>query len=95
MKEIYLSPSIKLSRNSLIIIPWLELTTKVLIGSLFSGGVEMIENSLSPSIAIDKVLGIGVAVSAKTSTFFLNAFSFPFAEHQIYVLINHNEPKIF
>ena len=59
-------------------IPWLKLTTNVFIDNRFCGGVAMTENSLRPSIAKDKVLGIGVAVSASTSTFFLKALSFSF-----------------
>src|SRR5690625_2336500 len=45
--------------------------TYVWTGNRFSGGVSITERSLIPSIDICNVLGIGVAVSVRTSTFVL------------------------
>ena len=52
--------------------------TKVLIAKRFCGAVAMIENSRNPSIAIPKVLGIGVAVKVRISTSARNAFNASF-----------------
>ena len=53
--------------------------TSVIIGSLLTGGVPIIEISLIPSSARFKVLGIGVAVSVRTSSFCLFFFNVSFA----------------
>ena len=53
--------------------------TSVIIGSLLTGGVSIIEISLIPSSARFNVLGIGVAVSVSTSSFCLFFFKVSFA----------------
>ena len=51
-------------------------TTCVLMASRSRGGVSMTDISRMPSSDIFKVLGMGVAESVKTSTFFFNCLSF-------------------
>lgn len=60
--------------------------TKVLILNRRAGGVEIMDRSRIPFIAILRVLGIGVAVRVRISIFARSCLIFSFALHQNGVL---------